>query len=185
VSRVPLVTAGRAPLLARPYFNGGDPGPIVAALATVPELLEATLPFVGVALGPSALDARTKELAVLRTSSLLQCGYCVQARSVVALDVGMTVAEIRSLCDPAASLADAFPAPRERVLLAWVDVVAGERGPVPDPVADALTCHFRDFEVVELAVTVGATMFLNRFCTALELEPSAATLARLADVGLA
>ncbi|MEO6120537.1 MAG: hypothetical protein ABIW46_09855, partial [Acidimicrobiales bacterium] len=59
---IDLVGAEQAPLLARPYYLGGDPGPIVAALAHVPELLEVALPFIGVALGPSAMEARAKEL---------------------------------------------------------------------------------------------------------------------------
>ncbi|HEV8116645.1 MAG TPA: hypothetical protein VGP53_10440, partial [Acidimicrobiales bacterium] len=64
---VALLTAAGAPLLARPYFAGGDPGPIVAVLAHVPEMLEVTLPFIGAVLGPSAIDLRTKEVVILRT----------------------------------------------------------------------------------------------------------------------
>jgi hypothetical protein len=59
---IALVNAAEAPLLAQPYFSGGDPGPIVAALAHVPEMLEVTLPFLGAVLGPSAIDLRTKEV---------------------------------------------------------------------------------------------------------------------------
>jgi len=185
MTRVSLATVERAPLLARRFFEGGDPGPIVAALAAVPELLEATLPFVNAALGPSPLDARTKELAVLRTSALLECHYCIQSRSVVALDLGMTVAEVCALRESPPGQTPAFTSARERALLGWVDEVAGGRGPVSDAVAGELGRHFREFEMVELTVTVGATMFLNRFCTTLELESSPQTLTTLAEVGLA
>ena len=61
---VALVEADQAPLLARPYFAAGDPGPIIAALAQVPEMLEATAPFLGRVLGPSCLPARTKEIVI-------------------------------------------------------------------------------------------------------------------------
>ncbi len=57
---VVLITAAEAPLLAQPYFAGGDPGAIVAALAQVPEMLEVAVPFITVVLGPSAVDLRTK-----------------------------------------------------------------------------------------------------------------------------
>ena len=72
-----LVGPDQAPLLARPYYAGGDPGPIVAALAQVPELLETTMPFLGTALGPSGIDWRTKEIVIVRTSALAGCRYCV------------------------------------------------------------------------------------------------------------
>ena len=63
-----IVTAAQAPLLAQPFLAGGDPGPIVAALAPVPEALEVAMPFIGMVLGPSAIDVRTKEIVILRTS---------------------------------------------------------------------------------------------------------------------
>jgi hypothetical protein len=43
--RVALVAAASAPLLARDLFASGNPGPIAASLAQVPELLGPTLPF--------------------------------------------------------------------------------------------------------------------------------------------
>ena len=43
---VELIDPHPAPLLLRDLFAGGDPGPIVGALAQVPELCQATLPFV-------------------------------------------------------------------------------------------------------------------------------------------
>ena len=67
--RVTLVEPVDAPLLARPYFaTDGETSPIVRALAQVPELLPATMPFVAQVLGPAALDLRAKELIVLRVS---------------------------------------------------------------------------------------------------------------------
>jgi len=33
LSSVERIEMGQIPLLARPYYDGGDPGPIVAALA--------------------------------------------------------------------------------------------------------------------------------------------------------
>ena len=54
-----LLDAERAPLLVRHLWADGDPGPIVAALAQVPELVEPTLAFVGASLGPSDLACVT------------------------------------------------------------------------------------------------------------------------------
>jgi AhpD family alkylhydroperoxidase len=133
-------------------------------------------------LGASALDVRTKEIVIVRTSALQECRYCVDAHSVVALDTGLTVAEVRTLSGAGpASLPDAA----EAALLDWIDAVAGATGAVPDSVAARLRTAYRDFEIVELTLLIGATMMLNRFCTALSLPTSAEVAARLAEEGLA
>jgi hypothetical protein len=55
---------------------------------------------------------------------------------------------------------------------------------VPAELAAALAALLADWEIVELALVAGATLMLNRYCTALELPTSAATLARLAEEDL-
>jgi AhpD family alkylhydroperoxidase len=180
---VELIDSSSCPLPLRHLFADGDPGPIAAALAQVPELCGAALPFVGAALGPGWLPARLKELAILRTSALARCRYCVDAHTVVALDLGLArdeVCALRDEADPATVFAD----PVERAALAWIDAVAGERGAPPDEVGEELRRHLPDHAVVELTVTIGATLFLNRFATALGLPTSPETLTRLAREGL-
>jgi alkylhydroperoxidase family enzyme len=51
--------------------------------------------------------------------------------------------------------------------------------------AEHLREHFAEHEIVELTLVAGATLMLNRLCTALELPTSAATLARLQAEGVA
>ena len=58
MAKVELMGRERAPLLARPYYEAGDPGPIAAALAHVPELMDVALPFIATVLGPTRLPAR-------------------------------------------------------------------------------------------------------------------------------
>jgi len=178
-----LIGAGQVPLLARPYYADGDPGPIVAALAQVPELLEVALPLIGGALGPSAINWRTKEIVIVRTSALAGCRYCVQAHSTVALDAGLSRVEVRALRAETA-IGDVFSDPGELALLAWVDTVGGSAGPVDDAARAQLRRFWADHEVVELTMVVGVTLMLNRFATALALPTSAETLDRLATEGL-
>lgn len=178
-----LLDADQAPLLARPYFAGGDPGPIVAALAQVPELLEVAMPFLGAALGPSGIDWRTKEIVIVRTSAVAGCHYCVAAHTVVALDAGLSRDEVVAL-RAERPVEGAFTDERELALIEWVDRVAGG-GPVPDAAREAVRARFADHEVVELTTLVGATLLLNRFATALALPTGAETAARLTAEGLA
>lgn len=182
---VSLLPPEQAPLLARAYFAGESTSPIVASLAHVPELLEVTMPFVGAVLAPSSIDARTKELVILRTSARLECRYCVLSHSVVALDSGIGAEEVLVLAAAGDGWRDAIPDPAERALLRWVDAVAGGVGPVDDDVGAALRAHFSEPAAVELTLLCATTVMLNRYCTALELPASAATLARLDAEGLA
>ncbi|WP_300011264.1 carboxymuconolactone decarboxylase family protein [Pseudonocardia sp.] len=180
---IPLICADQAPLLARPFYAGGDPGPIVAAMAHVPELLEVAMPFLGTALGPSGIDWRTKEIVIVRTSALAGCRYCVQAHTVVALDAGLSRAQVTALRSET-PVAEAFSDARELALIDWVDLVAGH-DPVPDAARVAVRAHFAAHEVVELTTLVGATLLLNRFATALALPTGTETLDRLSAEGLA
>jgi AhpD family alkylhydroperoxidase len=178
MSRIELLDASTAPLLAQSAFSGGDPGPIVAALANVPELLGPTLGFVGAALGPGAVSTRHKEFAILRTSALLGCRYCIHAHTSVALDVGLADDEVRALRGEVA-IEVAFTDAAELVLIRWIDAMAAATGPVPDDVWDAARTHWADHLLLELSVTIGATMFLNRFATGFELPTAGGVLERL------
>jgi AhpD family alkylhydroperoxidase len=183
MSRIDLLDADSAPISAQAYFGGGDPGPIVAALANVPELLGPTLGFVGAALGDGAVTTRHKEFAILRTSALQGCQYCIHAHTSVALDVGLSTDEVRGLRGEM-PIEDAFPDVSEQRLIRWIDAMAGATGPLPTEVWDDARAAFADHLLVELSVTIGATMFLNRFATGFELPTSASTLERLDGAGL-
>ncbi|MGH9225455.1 MAG: hypothetical protein ACRD2W_17105 [Acidimicrobiales bacterium] len=69
--------------------------------------------------------------------------------------------------------------------MAWIDAGAGGRGPVAEDVHAELAARFAEHQIVELTVTLGATMLLNRLCTALALPTSETTYARLAAAGFA
>lgn len=182
MTAVARVSTGQVPLLARPYFADGDPGPIVAALAQVPELLVVAAPFIGAALGPSAIGLRHKEIVVVRTSALAGCRFCTRSHAVVALDAGLSVDQVAALLAEG-PCADAFDSDAERALVGWVDVVAGS-GPVEDAARAAVLAHWSDHEVVELTAVVGATLMLNRFATALDLPTSPDVVDRLSREGL-
>jgi AhpD family alkylhydroperoxidase len=182
MARTELLDADTAPLTAQSFFDNGDPGPIVAALANVPELLGPTLGFVGAALGPGATSTRHKEFAILRTSALLGCRYCIHAHTTVALDVGLSAEEVRALRGEL-PLEEGFPDAGEQALIRWIDAIAAASGPVPDDVWQAANASFADHLLIELTATIGATMFLNRLATGFELPTSDGVLERLRAEG--
>ena len=182
MAAVARVELDQVPLLARPYFAEGDPGPIVRALAQVPELLTVALPFIGQALGPSAISFRAKEIVIVRTSALAGCRFCVQTHAVVALDAGLSSAQVAAL-KSAGPAGHAFDDPQELALLRWVDVVAGGGAVEPDDRAAVLR-HWADHEVVELTAVASTTLMLNRFATSLDLPTAPDALDRLDREGL-
>jgi len=181
-SRIELMAQSTAPISAQPYFANGDPGPLVAAWAQVPELLSVTLPFVGAVLGPSSLGVRPKELCILRTSAVLACRYCVETHTEVALDVGLELDEVRALRGDI-GVESAFDEPAELALLAWIDAVALGPGEPSDDLTAEMHRHWRDFEIMELTLLVATTVMLNRFATSLQLPTNPNTLSRLAELG--
>ena len=160
-TEIPPIDVNRAPLLARPYLQNG--GSLAAMLAHVPELLEATMPFVSVVLGPSQLGERLKHLVILRTSVLGGCRYCTRVYRDTATDYGVSPAEAAALC---ASEPDLSPfAEREAIALTFVETFSR------NPAASVAPLHavFRADEIVALVTIAGTTVFLNRFATALSL----------------
>jgi AhpD family alkylhydroperoxidase len=183
MSRVECLDAERVPISVKRYFEDGDPGPIVATLANVPELVGPTLAFIGAALGDGASTTRHKEFAILRTSALLGCQYCIHAHSAVSLDVGLRTDEIRALRGEL-EIDDVFDDGADRSLLRWIDAMAAGTGPIADDVWIDARASFAEHVLVELSATIGATMFLNRFATGFELVTSPATVAKLDSAGL-
>lgn len=179
---IDLIDASSSPLLLRDLYADGDPGPIVGALAQVPELCEVALPFIGAALGPSQVSFRHKEIAILRTSANLACRYCIDTHTVVAFESGLTYREVLALreCpDPT----DVFDNPVEQALIRWIDALSRGGGPIDRVVADDTRQLLGESRLTELTVTVGATMLLNRFATGLGLPTSTETIAALANRG--
>ncbi len=182
-ARVRLLDAASAPLPTRPYFADGDPGPIAASLAHVPDLLPAALGFIGAALGGSWLPTRTKEIVILRVSALAGCRYCTAAHTVVALDSGLSLEQVRSLRGEL-PLTPAFDDPADLAVIGWSDAVhaGGERELAA--ARELFAAHFEDGAVVELTVCATATLMLNRYATSLALPTAPQTLSRLASEGL-
>jgi AhpD family alkylhydroperoxidase len=180
VTRVDLIPVDQAPLLARPWYReDGSASPITRALAQVPELLDVTMPFIGTLYEAGAVDLRAKELVILRVSAVNRCRYCVATHTVAAWDAGLTEPQTAALRGSAEGLGD-----RDTALVAWCDAISRSGQPVCDEVAARLREHFAEHELVELTLVATATLMLNRFCTALELAPTEATVERLAAAGI-
>jgi AhpD family alkylhydroperoxidase len=163
MARVELVGRDRAPLLARPYYERGQPGPIAAALANVPELMEPALTFIDAVFGPTSVAARLKEIVILRVSAANGCFYCTETHTRVARRLGFSAEELAALRGEAPP--PTHWTPRELALLLFSEALSDR----PQEAVELLRSHFDDAEIVELVTLGSATVLLNRFATALEL----------------
>lgn len=150
----------------------------------MPELLELTLPFIAAALGPAGLDERAKEIAVpahvraARVPLLRRDPHCGRARRRLASD------EVRALRGEL-PIESTFPDPRDLTMIEWIDAVALGPGTVEPAVRARASAALEDHALVELTLTVAATLMLNRYCTAPGLPTGVAALERLAEEGFA
>ena len=183
MSIVSHLDAQSAPITVRQFFAQGDPGPLSATLAHVPDLMKTALPFISTAFGPSGIDLRTKEIVILRTSYLQRCHYCTNTHSMVARKSGLSREQVLALRDQAPP-ADAFTAQRDTILIAWTDIIASGPQRIPAELRDSMAQHFDESEVVELTILVGATVMLSRYATALEFPMNQEHLAFLENEDL-
>jgi len=135
-------------------------------------------------LSPSSIAFRTKEIVILRTSSVMACRYCIDSHTPVALDAGLTAGQVRALRGEVGhDVVTAFSDQRERTLIAWADEVAQGKGAASDETTAAMVAAFASHEIVELTLLATVTLLLNRYASTLRLPVAGATIERLAADG--
>lgn len=171
MSRVRLLERDEAPLHVRGLFrDDGSASPLTRSLANAPDILETFMPFLAQVYAPGSVDVATKELVIVRVSQLNACRYCLAAHRPVALAAGVSPAEVAAVCDetPLTTLPQ-----RERTLVEWVDRYVADPASIDDELVACVLDHFRDDQLIELALVVGATQLLNHYCTAFAIPPPA------------
>jgi AhpD family alkylhydroperoxidase len=169
MSRLRLLERDDAPLLARRlYRDDGTASPLTRSLVNAPDVLETFMPFLAQIYGASSVDLATKELVIVRVSQLNGCRYCLAAHRPAALAAGVDEAQLAAVCDdgPREVLAA-----RELALLDWVDRYVLDPAGLDDRLVARALDHFRDDQLIELALVAGVTQLLNHYCTAFAIPP--------------
>ena len=112
------------------------------------------------------VDARTKELAVLKAATIVHCEFCIDIGSSVARRAGISDEQLLALHRHRDS--GLFSEPEVLVL----DLAAAmTRTPVevPDELYDALREHFDEAQLVELANIIALENLRSRFNAALDI----------------
>ena len=169
------IQAEEAPISVRSFYANGTPGPLTTTMAHVPELLQVAMPFIGAALGPSAVDFRTKEIIILRTSAKMGCQYCTNTHTVVASRTDLSDAQLRALRGEQDINAVGF-SEAEQLLIEWCDAMCNGSIAISDALMTKLVEQYGEAATVEFALCSGCTLMLNRYATALGLPTAAAHL---------
>ena len=136
-----------------------------------PQLAATWLPFNDAVRRETLLDARVRELTIMRVAILNRVDYVLNIhRRRYAAQAGVTADECDALTDWARST---LFGRRERAVLSYVDAMTREIE-VPDPVFEELREHFGERETVELTVLVGAYNLHTRVLMALRVDPEKA-----------
>ena len=143
--------------IERVYDKMLDP---ISVAAHSPGVLTAMLAFERGIREASALDAKMKQLANLKTATLIGCPFCIDIGSAESLESGVTAEQVQALHDHETSAAFS---PEERLVLDYA--VAMTRTPlvVEDAFFDRLRSHFSEAQLVELTATIAWENFRSRF----------------------
>jgi AhpD family alkylhydroperoxidase len=113
------------------------------------------------------VDRRVKELAMLRTSQLIECEWCLDFGSWLASHAGVPDSQLRELSRWRES--DRF-APVERLALEYAEAMTRTPAEVSDELFAALREHFDERQMVELTMTIGLENLYSRTNHAMGLE---------------
>ncbi len=129
----------------------GTPLNIHRTLANRPEMLAAFWPFRNFVVHDSCLDARAKEIVILRVAHRAEGDYEWRHHVPLAIAAGVSEAEVAAIAagPEAAELSDA-----DRALLRAVDRCFDRHG-LDEAAIDALTSHFGPDATYDVLATVG------------------------------
>lgn len=154
VARIAPIDPADAPEDLAPFLQGGVDGTgalnIFTTLANHPGLLRRYLPFGGKLLQGGVLEARTREIFILRTAWNTGSEYEWGQHVRIGRDVGLSDEEILRI----ARGPEAGWSPDDVVVLVACDELCTDRD-LSDATWDALTARFDTRELVELTMLVG------------------------------
>ena len=171
LSRVPRSQASPAvaDIYDRYMRTRGNVPNMFRTMAHRPEILETMIAHFEAILQTGTVPLRLKELAILRTSQLNQCEYCLASHTQIAVRLGWTRDQIDGLA--AFESRDDFTA-AEKAALRLAEQMTLHSTQIPDTEFDSLRQHFSEGEIVELLAAIGLFNYFNRFNNALQMEPT-------------
>ena len=111
------------------------------------------------------LNWRYVELAIVVTSKLNECHYCVAHHTAPLKVEGLSDAAIQMLPAPHEELDEV-----DRLVVEYTVAVTNNTQRIPERMFNALRGHFTEAQIVELTLRIALCGFFNRFNDALQID---------------
>ena len=144
----------------------------IATVAHSPAIVRWLVPFVATLHregAGSVLDARTKNLVILKTSLVNGCEYCVGHNKVMGESLGVTEEYVEAMERDDYRESDLFDE-REKAVIWWADEVTRNTARYNRECYENLLRFFDEPEVVELTLLSGLFNMVNRFNDSLHVD---------------
>ncbi|MCP5087239.1 MAG: carboxymuconolactone decarboxylase family protein [Rhodobacteraceae bacterium] len=176
MSLIPIVTDEDANPEQAALFAGctkmlGRVANALRVASHAPKITQALLGFMIPALREEvtgALSVRIKALAILKTSMLNGCAYCIGHNTSLGRAVGFSDEQILAIegdYNNSALFTDA-----EKAAIAWAECLTEKTYRQNPQVMDELKTHFSNEQIVEITMVSGFFNFWNRFTDGLQVD---------------
>lgn len=138
---------------------------VLKTIANHEELFMGFIPFLGIAFGPGGIDSATKELAILTTSRVNGCSYCIAHHTISAKRAGLHKEKIaHALNGKSGALDD-----REKAVVRYSEELL-LLNKVTQESLDGLSRYYDESQIIELTMLNGATNILTKLATTFNIE---------------
>lgn len=132
-----------------------------------PEIFQTMIAHFEAVLQTGTLPLKLKELAIVRTSQLNHCEYCLSSHTRICKKLGWNDDQLTNLENYA--LRDDFTL-REKTALRLAELMTRNERPFTDAEWQEMRDVFSEGEVVELMCAIGLFNYFNRFNNLLDME---------------
>jgi 4-carboxymuconolactone decarboxylase len=169
MARLPYATPSQLQemLCQSPFPEDTPAGNVFRMLAHTPPVGAAAFGFMYSLLSQADLDARLREIAILRVVHRSDAPYAFAQHSAIATSVGVSNAQISSL--EAGLVPNGVFEEREKTVVDVVDEALANSN-LSEATFNRLRAHFPCRQIVELLLTIGCYRMMSRLVTLLELE---------------
>ena len=164
------VTAETGEIYDRYMQQRGNVPNMFRTVAHRPEILQTMIAHFEAILHTGTLPLKLKELAIVRTSQLNRCDYCLASHSRICKKLGWNDDQLIHLADYADRHRFHPPGKMALQLAEWM---TRNEGPLTEEQWEQVRDVFSEGEVVELMAAIGLFNYFNRFNNLLEMEPTA------------
>jgi len=163
------VTAETGAIYDRYLQQRGNVPNMFRTVAHRPEIFQTMIAHFEAVLHTGALPLKLKELAIVRTSQLNQCTYCLASHSRICKKLGWSDDQLVNLAEYADRTDFTH---QEKVALKLAEWMTRNEGPLTEEQWQQVRDVYSEGEVVELMAAIGLFNYFNRFNNLLDMEPT-------------